>query len=113
MYLVSKTRFEVMSMNRKAIMSRAWAIFGESYGYRGKGGTPFKAIGRRCFAAALRAAWKEHRDAQALAAIPADVKAARIESLQAQLADLQWMDNWRQAQALRFSIEAEISRLAA
>lgn len=100
-------------MNRKAIMQRAWAIFRMNYCYTGKGGTPFNAIGRHCFAAALRAAWKEHRDAQAIAAIPADVKASRIETLRSQLEDLEWMDNWRQAQALRVSIEAEISRLAA
>jgi hypothetical protein len=100
-------------MNRRAIMQRAWTIFRESYRYTGPGGIPFKAIGRRCFGACLRAAWKEYRDAKAIAAIPADVKAHRIETLKGQLEDLVWLDNWRQAEAYRVTIEAELSRLAA
>lgn len=100
-------------MNRSAIMKRAWSIFRNTYRYSGKGGVPFKAIGFGCFASCLRVAWKEWRDAKARASIPAEVKAARVETLKEQLADLVWMDNYRQAEALRVSIETEISRLAA
>jgi hypothetical protein len=100
-------------MYRSTIMKRAWTLFRSRYRYTGKGGIPFKAIGRACFASCLKAAWQEARKAAALAAMPADVKARRIESLTSQLGDLIWMDNYRQAQATRTIIEAELTRLAA
>jgi hypothetical protein len=42
-------------------MSRAWAIFRETYNYPR---IPFRSIGRQCFAWALRKAWAELRSAQ-------------------------------------------------
>src|SRR5215207_745499 len=39
-----------------AVMTRAWAIFRETYDYPRM---PFRSLGRRCFVWALRAAWAE------------------------------------------------------
>ena len=100
-------------MNRTAIMNRAWAIFRETYGYRGKGGIPFLSIGRKCFAWSLRQAWREAREAAARTAIPADVKAARVASLKTQLSALVWMKNYRQAEVTGAAIRAELRLLAA
>ena len=62
-------------------MRRAWAIFRKAYNYRGKGGTPFLSIGRKCFGWALRKAWAEAREAARRAALPAEQKQTRIEVL--------------------------------
>jgi hypothetical protein len=96
------------------VMSRAWVLFRERYGYRGRSqGIPFASIGRPCFNHCLRLAWREYREAAAIAAIPAEVKAERISTIRAHIAELHWMDNWRQAEADRTVYEAEIRRLAA
>jgi len=99
-----------MISTRQAIMVRAWAIFRQTYHYPA---VPFRSIGRPCFAWALRRAWAEAREAARLAAIPADVKAARITDLKRALELVPYIEDWRQATAQRQQLEAEINRLAA
>ena len=96
---------------RKSVMARAWAIFRAQYHYGS--GIPFKSIGRSCFAWALQTAWHEIRREAALAAIPADVKAARIASLHASLGELCWIDSTRAANAIASQIHHELRQLAA
>jgi hypothetical protein len=97
-------------VTRQAIMLRAWAIFRQTYHYPS---TPFRSIGRACFGWALRRAWQEAREASRLAAIPADVKAARVAGLRQALELVPYVEDWQQATAQRQQIEAEITRLAA
>src|SRR5690349_19612517 len=103
-----------MNTTSQKVMRCAWAIFAERYGYRGPvKGTPFKSISMPCFVWCLRQAWTEAKDAAVVAAIPAEEKAARIEAFRARIADLQWMENFRQAEANRAVYKAEIRRLGA
>jgi CRISPR/Cas system Type II protein with McrA/HNH and RuvC-like nuclease domain len=53
-------------INRKGVMTRAWAIFRQTYKYPQ---IKFSDIGRKCFAWALRQAWVEAREAARLAAL--------------------------------------------
>lgn len=74
------------------VMQRAWALFRSRYGYKGKGGIPFKSIGRHCFTACLRAAWAEAKHTLALGAMPDDhrrqsLRWARWELTRAQHTD--------------------------
>ena len=64
-------------INRAALMTRAWAIFRQTYSYPA---IKFADIGRRCFAGCLRKAWMEAREANRVAAMTAEEKAGRIES---------------------------------
>jgi hypothetical protein len=82
-------------IDRSAIMRRAWAIFRETYRYPE---IKFSDIGRRCFAWALRKAWEEAREVARIAAIPADVRAERIETLQGLIGRASYIDHgptWR------------------
>jgi hypothetical protein len=65
-------------INRAALMTRAWAIFRQTYSYPA---IKFSDIGRRCFAGCLRKAWIEAREANRVAAMTVEEKAGRIESL--------------------------------
>jgi hypothetical protein len=64
--------------DRAAVMTRAWAIFRQTYSYPA---IKFSDIGRRCFAGCLRKAWVEAREAARVAALTPEEKADRIESL--------------------------------
>jgi hypothetical protein len=66
-------------INRKGVMTRAWAIFRQTYKYPQ---IKFSDIGRKCFAWALRQAWVEAREAARVAALSPVAKAERIETLQ-------------------------------
>jgi hypothetical protein len=66
-------------INRSAVMSRAWAIFRQTYKYPQ---IKFSDIGRPCFAWALRQAWVEAREAARAAALSPIARAERIETLQ-------------------------------
>jgi hypothetical protein len=65
-------------INRAVVMTRAWAIFRQTYCYPQ---IKFADIGRHCFAGCLRHAWAEYREANRVAAMTAEEKAGRIESL--------------------------------
>jgi hypothetical protein len=66
-------------INRAALMTRAWAIFRQTYSYPA---IKFSDIGRRCFAGCMRKAWVEAREAARVAALSPAEKADRIETLQ-------------------------------
>jgi hypothetical protein len=65
-------------INRAALMTRAWAIFRQTYRFPE---IKFADIGRRCFAGCLRQAWVEAREAARVAALTPEEKAGRIETL--------------------------------
>jgi hypothetical protein len=66
-------------IDRAALMTRAWAIFRQTYLYPR---IKFSDIGRPCFAWALRQAWIEAKEAARLAGLSPAAKAERIETLQ-------------------------------
>ncbi len=69
----------ISKVDRKFVMTRAWAIFRQTYCYPQ---IKFSDIGRKCFAWALRQAWVEAREAARLAALSPVAKAERIETLE-------------------------------
>jgi uncharacterized protein YjiK len=97
-------------INRQTIMQRAWAIFRQTYRYPA---IPFSSIGRPCFASCLAKAWREAKEAAAVAAVPAQVKAEQIAGLRQSLSMLTYSDDWQRAEATRQRLNNEISRLAA
>jgi hypothetical protein len=68
-------------------MTRAWAIFRETYRYQA---IKFTRIGRPCFAWALKKAWAEARAAADLAATPTEVIQARVERISQELDELKY-----------------------
>jgi len=72
---------------RSDVMSRAWAIFRETYGYPR---LPFRSIGRKCFGWSLRKAWAEKRQAEKLAALPDETLAAFIANTSAKIDSLKY-----------------------
>lgn len=96
--------------DRRAIMKRAWAIFCQHYGYPTM---PYRSIGRRCFASALRMAWWEVKEAARIAAIPAEMKAARVAELRRVIELAEYNESWPQARREISNARAEISRLSA
>jgi uncharacterized iron-regulated protein len=111
---MSKNTFPVnggamSNADRKAVMTRAWAIFRRTYSYPQ---IKFASIGRRCFASCLRAAWAEYRQVRDFAAIPAKAKRARIKVLQRQIALAQYADSYRTTQRIEAACRAEIAALS-
>lgn len=60
------------------IMRAAWVIFRKEYNYPT---VPFRAIGRRCFNAALRLAWQQAKHTAELAACGVEVLTAELARL--------------------------------
>jgi hypothetical protein len=83
-------------INKATVMHRAWAIFRETYRYPQ---IKFSAIGRPCFAWALRQAWAEVREASRIEAMAPAVKAERIEVLQSLIARADFIDSGPQWKA--------------
>jgi hypothetical protein len=82
-------------IDRKFVMTRAWAIFRQTYCYPR---IKFSDIGRKCFAWALRQAWIEAKEAARIAALSPAVKAERIETLQSLISYAGYIDHgptWR------------------
>jgi hypothetical protein len=82
-------------IDRCALKQRAWAIFRETYKYPL---IKFKDIGRKCFAWALRRAWEEARESAQIAAIPMQVRAECIETLQGLIGRASYIEHgptWR------------------
>src|SRR5258708_35434155 len=77
-------------IDRAALMSRAWAIFRQTYKYPQ---IKFSDIGRKCFAWALRQAWIEAREAARVAAMTPAAKAGRIQTLQTLIPHAGFIDN--------------------
>ena len=75
------------SLTANGVMARAWAIFSETYSYPQ---IPFRSIGPKCFAWALRKAWAEARAAAALAATSAEELTARGANIDRELEGLKY-----------------------
>ena len=95
-------------INRAALMTRAWAIFRQTYCYPQ---IKFSDIGRKCFAWALRQAWVEAREAARVAAMAPAAKAERIETLQALIAHAGFIDSGPQWKATIRAHRDEIRHL--
>jgi hypothetical protein len=97
-------------IDRAALMTRAWAIFRQTYCYPQ---IKFSDIGRKCFAWALRQAWVEAREAARVAAMPPAAKAERIETLQALIAHAGFIDSGPQWKATIRAHRDELRQLQA
>jgi hypothetical protein len=97
-------------IDRADLMRRAWGIFRQTYKYPQ---IRFADIGRNCFAWALRQAWAEAREAARLAAIPPEVKAERIETLQGLIQRANYIDSGPQWKATVSAYRREIRALQA
>ena len=99
--------------NNGSVMRRAWAIFRETYRYPA---VPFRSIGRRCFASALRMAWAEARRAAELAATPVEPLTARIAALNGEIDGLKYLgwstDAVREERRLRDALAPLVAELA-
>lgn len=96
--------------NRQQIMQAAWAIFRDKYHYPA---VPFRSLGRKCFGWCLSEAYRRAREAARIAAIPAEVKAARVAQLTAAREVAGYMASFRQSQARVAEIDRELSNLIA
>jgi hypothetical protein len=97
-------------IDRKALMTRAWAIFRQTYKYPQ---IKFSDIGRKCFAWALRQAWVEAREAARIAALSPATKAERIETLHALISRAGYIDSGPQWKATISAYRDEIRQLQA
>jgi hypothetical protein len=97
-------------INRASVMTRAWAIFRQTYNYPQ---IKFSDIGRKCFAWALRQAWVEAREAARVAALSPVVKADRIETLQALIAHAGFIDSGPRWKATMRAHRDELRQLQA
>jgi hypothetical protein len=95
-------------INRKLVMTRAWAIFRQTYNYPA---IKFSDIGRKCFAWALRRAWVEAREAARVAALSPVAKADRIATLQSLIAHAGYIDSGPQWKATITAHRDEIRQL--
>lgn len=77
-------------VDRRAVMTRAWAIFRKTYRYPQ---IKFSDIGRPCFAWSLKKAWAEAREAARAAALAPAVKADRIEALESLISHAAYIDH--------------------
>lgn len=94
--------------DRRAVMTRAWAIFCQTYKYPQ---IKFSDIGRKCFAWALREAWVEAREAARVAAMTPAAKAERIDLLQSLIAYAGYIDSGPQWKATISAHRTEIRQL--
>jgi hypothetical protein len=97
-------------IDRSALMTRAWAIFRQTYCYPR---IKFSDIGRKCFAWALRQAWVEAREAARVAALSPIAKAERIEALQGLITHARFIDSGQQWKATITAHRDEIRQLQA
>ena len=95
-------------IDRAALMSRAWAIFRQTYKFPQ---IKFSDIGRPCFAWALKQAWVEAREAARVAAMSSAAKAERIEALQSLIAYAGYIDSGPQWKATMREHRDEIRQL--
>lgn len=93
---------------KSAVMSAAWAIFRKSYNYPR---ISFASIGRKCFAWALTEAWRQAKERDAFAAIPADARAARLVVLERAREYANYTDHYPVVAAAHARIDAEIRLL--
>jgi hypothetical protein len=87
---VSAAGGAMSKINRAALMTRAWAIFRQTYCYPQ---IKFSDIGRKCFAWALRQAWVEAKAAARVAALTQEAKTERLETLQGLIQHAGYIDS--------------------
>lgn len=92
-------------VSKAAIMKAAWTHYRKNYANR-----PFYRAG---FQWALRHAWWEVKEAARLAAIPAEVKAARVEQINAELAYLPYRSFRYNNASREQELRSELRQLAA
>lgn len=97
-------------IDRKEVMTRAWALFRRTYKYPQ---IKFADIGRKCFAWALRQAWVEAREAARVVAMTPTAKADRIATLQSLIAYAGFIDSGPQWKAANREHRDEIRQLQA
>lgn len=97
-------------IDRKEVMTRAWAIFRRTYNFPA---IKYSDIGRKCFAWALRQAWIEARAAARLASLSATAKAERIQMLETTIASAGYIDSGPQWKATMTACRDEIRQLRA
>jgi hypothetical protein len=97
-------------VDRKFVMTRAWAIFRQTYCYPQ---IKFSDIGRKCFGWALRQAWVEAREAARVAAMTPEAKAERLETLQGLIQRAGYVDSGPQWKATISRHRAELRQLQA
>lgn len=107
---VSTAGGALSKIDRKEIMTRAWAIFRRTYNFPA---IKYSDIGRKCFAWALRQAWVEARAAARLAALSATAKAERIQMLETTISRAGYIDNGSQWKATITTCRDEIRELRA
>jgi hypothetical protein len=95
-------------IDRAALMTRAWAIFRQTYNFPQ---IKFSDIGRKCFAWALRRAWVEAKEAARVAALSPAAKAERIATLQSLIAYAGFIDSGPQWNATVSAHRNEIRQL--
>ena len=105
---VSAAGGAMSKINRAALMTRAWAIFRQTYCYPQ---IKFSDIGRKCFAWALRQAWVEAREAARVAAMTPEAKAERLETLQGLIQRAGYIDSGPQWKAAIRAHRDEIRQL--
>jgi hypothetical protein len=105
---VSAAGVAMPKIDRKGVMTRAWAIFRQTYRYPQ---IKFSDIGRKCFAWALRQAWVEAREATRVAAMTPAAKAERIETLQGLIQFAGFIDSGPQWKATIRAHRDEIRQL--
>jgi hypothetical protein len=95
-------------VDRAGLMTRAWAIFRQTYCYPQ---IKFSDIGRNCFAWALRQAWVETKAAARVAAMTSEAKAERLETLQDLIQRAGYIDSGPQWKATIRAHRDEIRQL--
>lgn len=98
------------TIDRRAIMLRAWEIFREQYNYPRVG---FNSIGRKCLGWAIRAAYAEYRRHVALIArAEAQVQAERA-SIRRELDMIRYLPGHMNASLRRRELETQLDALSA
>jgi hypothetical protein len=97
-----------MAINRTALMTRAWAIFRQTYNFPQ---IKFSDIGRKCFAWALRQAWIEAKEAARVAALSPAARADRIETLKSLISYAGYIDHGPTWKATISAHRDELSQL--
>lgn len=110
---------EAQTPSKTAVMQAAWKLFREVYGFgpreKGGRGMSFSSIGRHCFGWCLAKAWADANHRARIAAIPAPIKAARVEAIRAELRDMltYCAGSFKEAQRHESRLESEMRELLA
>ena len=109
-HIVSAAGGALPKIDRKDVMTRAWAIFRRTYNFPA---IKYSDIGRKCFAWALRQAWIEARAAARLAALSTTARTERIQMLETTIARAGYIDSDPEWKATMTACRDEIRELRA